>query len=75
MKHNETPQKKTALNLILSLMLLFLAVILCINAVNQFRDGAIVFSRIISITGTLLFGGVGICLPVGEIRQWRINHK
>jgi len=75
MKHNETPQKKTALNLILSLMLLFLAVILCINAVNQFRDGAIVFSRIISITGTLLFGGVGICLLVGEIRQWRINHK
>lgn len=60
-------ERKTVLNLVLSLALLFFAVILAVNGVKKSMDTAIV-SAVVGFSGTLLFGSVGVCLLVGEIR-------
>ena len=60
-------ERKTVLNLVLSLALLFFAVILAVNGVKKSMDTAIV-SAVVGFSGTLLFGGVGVCLLVSEIR-------
>lgn len=72
-KKQNDQEKKTALNIILGLALLFLTVILCINAVNKVQASA-VFSAVIGFSGTALFGAVGVCLLVGELRQL-LHHK
>lgn len=72
-KPNEQ-ERKTALNLILSLALLFFAVILAVNGVKKSMDGAIV-SAVVGFAGTLLFGGVGISLLIGEIHHWLKTRK
>ncbi len=66
-KRNDQEMKKT-LNLVLGLALLFLAVILAINGIKKIQADAVI-SAVIAIFGVLLFGGVGICLLVGEVRQ------
>ncbi len=72
-KPNEQ-ERKTALNLILSLALLFFAAILAVNGVKKSIDSAVV-SAIVGFSGTLLFGGVGICLLIGEVRHWLETRK
>lgn len=72
-KPNEQ-ERKTALNLILALALLFFAVILAVNGVRKTMDGAIV-SAVVGFSGALLFGSVGICLLIGEIRHWLQTRK
>lgn len=74
-KHQDPQKKKASLNIVLSLMLLFLAVILTAHTIRHFQEGAAVLSKIISICGALLFGGVGLCLLAGEVRQWLHLHK
>lgn len=72
-KPNEQ-ERKTALNLILSLALLFFAVILAVNGVKKSMDGAIV-SAVVGFAGMLLFGGVGISLLISEIHHWLKTRK
>lgn len=72
-KPNEQ-ERKTALNLILSLALLFFAVILAVNGMKKSMDGAIV-SAVVGFAGMLLFGGVGISLLIGEIHHWLKTRK
>ena len=69
--HNEPKEqeRKTALNLILSLALLFFSVILAVNGVKKSMDAAVI-SAVVGFAGALLFGGVGVCLLIGEIRHW-----
>ena len=73
-KEPKEQERKTALNLILSLALLVFAVILAVNGVKKSMDSAIV-SAIVGFAGTLLFGSVSICLLVGEIRFLLENRK
>ena len=67
-KQDEQTMKKT-MNWVLGFSLIFLAVILGINAVRKVQETAVV-SAVIGFCGLVLFGGVGISLLVGEIRQW-----
>ena len=67
-------ERKTALNLILSLALLFFAVILAVNGVKKSMDAAII-SAVVGFSGALLFGSVGACLLIGEIRYWLQQRK
>ena len=68
-KNPNEQERKTALNLILSLALLVFSVILAVNGVKKAMDSAIV-SAVVGFSGTLLFGTVGVCLLIGEIRHW-----
>ena len=72
-KQNEE-EKKKALNFVLGFALLFFAVILAVNGVQKLQADA-VFSAIIALCGVVLFGGVGVMLLVGEIRQWKSRKK
>ena len=72
-KPNEQ-ERKTALNLILSLALLFFAAILAVNGVKKSIDSAVV-SAIVGFSGALLFGSVGTCLLIGEVRHWLETRK
>ncbi len=74
--HKDPKEKehKTALNLILALALLFFAVILAVNGVKKSIDAAVI-SAVVGFSGTLLFGGVGICLLIGEVRHWLETRK
>lgn len=73
-KEPNEQERKTALNLILSLALLFFAVILAVNGVKKSMDSAVV-SAVVGFAGTLLFGSVGVCLLIGEIRHWIETRK
>ncbi len=73
-KEPKEQERKTMLNLLLSLALLVFAVILAVNGVKQSMDAAIV-SAVVGFAGTLLFGGVGICLLIGELRHWLETRK
>ncbi len=73
-KEPKAQDRKTALNLILALALLFFAVILAVNGVKKSMEAAVV-SAVVGFAGTLLFGGVGVCLLIGEVRHWLRQRK
>jgi len=72
-RQNEQGQKQT-MNWVLGLALLFLAVILAVNAVSKAQNSA-VFSAVIGFLGAALFGGVSLSLLAGELRQRLRKHK
>ena len=73
-KKQSEEDKKKALNIVLGIALLFFAVILAVNGVRKLQTDS-VFSAIIALSGMALFGGVGVMLLVGELRQWKSKKK
>ena len=65
----EAKKDKAGMNLILSIVLLFLTAFLISAAVRQIRAGYHWLSAAVSICGVVLFGATGVCLLVSEIRR------
>lgn len=73
-KKQKEQEKKQTMNVVLGLALLFLSVVLAVNAVQKVQAAAVV-GAVMGFCGVALFGGVGICLLVGEVRQLMQKRK